>query len=305
MRRAANHPCLLRARYSPAELERIAQCACKAGHFGERARIAQVRTELSTYSDFRIHAVCAEVEGLAPLMLPREVLLDSAKFARLRVLLPKLKAQGHRVLIFSQFIEMLDLIECLLGPLGLKMRQLRIDGSTPTAERQRRIDEFQAAGSKVFAFLLSTRAGGQGINLTAADTVIMHDLDWNPALDRQAEDRAHRIGQTRQVSVYRLVTAASVEESILKLQQRKKSLGDSVLDAGVVNANPNPAGRKAPSKQDDDDDRVGGDDDDEWGDELDAMEKLSGDAPKLDSTKMSMLIEHALGMKLASQTPTP
>ena len=143
-------------------------------------------------------------------------------------------------------------------------------------ERQRRIDEFQAAGSKVFAFLLSTRAGGQGINLTAADTVIMHDLDWNPALDRQAEDRAHRIGQTRQVSVYRLVTAASVEESILKLQQRKKSLGDSVLDAGVVNANPNPAGRKAPSKQDDDDDRGGGDDDDEWGDELDACRSSRG-----------------------------
>ena len=124
-------------------------------------------------------------------------------------------------------------------------------------------------------------------------------------LDRQAEDRAHRIGQTRQVSVYRLVTAASVEESILKLQQRKKSLGDSVLDAGVVNTKPNPAGRKAPSPQDDDDDGGGGDYDDEWGDELDAMEKLSGDAPKLDSTKMSMLIEHALGMKLASQTPTP
>ena len=175
--------------------------------------------------------MCAHVDGLTQHMLPPSVLLDSAKFARLRLLLPKLKAGGHRVLIFSQFLEMLDLLECLLGPAGLKMRQLRIDGSTPATERQSRIDAFQKPGSKVFAFLLSTHAGGQGINLTAADTVIMHDLDWNPALDRQAEDRAHRIGQTREVSVYRFVTAGTVEESILRLQQRKKTLGDSVLDA--------------------------------------------------------------------------
>ena len=82
---------------------------------------------------------------------------------------------------------MLDLLEVLLGPGGLRLKHLRLDGSTKVEERQAMIDAFQAAGSKVFAFLLSTRAGGQGINLTAADTVIIHDLDWNPQLDRQAE----------------------------------------------------------------------------------------------------------------------
>ena len=281
MRRAANHPCLLRsAWYSSDDLERIAQQACKAHYFGEQARIGQVRTEIASYSDYRLHTVCAHVDGLTQHMLPPSVLLDSAKFARLRLLLPKLKAGGHRVLIFSQFLEMLDLLECLLGPAGLKMRQLRIDGSTPATERQSRIDAFQKPGSKVFAFLLSTHAGGQGINLTAADTVIMHDLDWNPALDRQAEDRAHRIGQTREVSVYRFVTAGTVEESILRLQQRKKTLGDSVLDADPSNRPSSRQGHAA---------------DEELQDELDDLEN-SGDAGKLDSAKMSALIEHALSM---------
>ena len=147
------------------------------------------------------------------------------------------------------------------------MSFLRLDGSTAVAERQQMIDKFQSPKSKVFAFLLSTRAGGQGINLTAADTVIIHDLDWNPQLDRQAEDRAHRLGQKNEVSVYRLVTAGSVEESIVKMQKRKKTLGSAVL-----------------------------------GDEKDAVQEVQeddddvDDGKKIDATMMSKIIDNALGL---------
>ena len=126
---------------------------------------------------------------------------------------------------------MLDILEEFLGngPGGLGLQHLRLDGSTPVVERQSMIDEFQRS-DEVFCFLLSTRAGGQGINLTGADTVIIHDLDWNPMLDVQAEDRAHRIGQTREVRVIRLLSAGTVDENILALQKRKKVLGAKLLD---------------------------------------------------------------------------
>ena len=125
------------------------------------------------------------------LALGGKQLFDSAKMRELQALLPRLKAEGHRVLLFSQYTQMLDLLEALMGAEhgGLGLSYLRLDGSTSQGERQQLIDEFQAEGSEVFAFLLSTRAGGQGINLTGADTVILHDLDWNPQLDRQAEEK--------------------------------------------------------------------------------------------------------------------
>lgn len=106
--------------------------------------------------------------------------------------LPELVAAGHRVLIFSQWTKLLDVLEILMTALSLGY--LRLDGSTPVAERQDLINTFNLDLSKQ-VFLLSTRAGGLGINLTSADTVIMHDLDFNPVNDRQAEDRCHRIGQ--------------------------------------------------------------------------------------------------------------
>lgn len=153
------------------------------------------------------------------------------------------------------------------------------------------IDRFQSDSSKIFAFLLSTRAGGQGINLTAADTVILHDLDWNPALDRQAEDRVHRLGQKRQVAVYRLVTSGSVEESIVKMQRRKKGLGDTLLDTKPASADAKAAEAVEVDDDFEGDEAAGGDN-----------EAAEGSAPsKLDSSLMSELLEHALG--LASQQP--
>ena len=207
LRAAAMHPCMLRRHYtSDAQLDTIAAAAHAAGSFGAHASLAMVRAELTGNSDFRLHQLCAEIGSLKKLALPPRLLFDSAKLKRLATLLPQLHADGHRALIFSQSTQMLDILQEFLGTGsgGLGLQHLRLDGSTPVVERQAMIDEFQrseAGAAQVFCFLLSTRAGGQGINLTAADTVIIHDLDWNPMLDVQAEDRAHRIGQTREVRV--------------------------------------------------------------------------------------------------------
>lgn len=233
LRKASMHPCLLRGRYTDAQVGEIARAALALDHFGAQATLPMVLKELATYSDFQLHQLCSDLPPLRRLTLPHAALCDSGKVRHLRQLLPQLRAEGHRVLLFSQSTQMLDLLEPVLGPPpGLGLPFVRLDGSTAVEERQQLIDDYQAAGSPLFAFLLSTRAGGQGITLTGADTVIIHDLDWNPQLDRQAVDRAHRIGQTRPVRVIRLVTAESVEEQILKMQQKKAGLDASLLGDG-------------------------------------------------------------------------
>lgn len=144
------------------------------------------------------------------------------------VLMDKLMAHfyktGHKVLIFSQFTSMLDIIQDYFWLRGWANRVCRIDGSVKMDERQVQIDEFNREGSEKAAFLLSTRAGGVGINLASADTVIIFDSDWNPHMDSQAQDRAHRIGQKNNVVVYRLVTEGSVELKILERANAKRSL---------------------------------------------------------------------------------
>ena len=114
---------------------------------------------------------------------------------------------------------MMDILGAFLG--DMRYSFLRLDGSTPVVERQRLIDEFER-NVDIPIFILSTRAGGLGINLTAADTVILHDLDFNPENDRQAEDRCHRIGQEKVVTTYRLITQGSVDENIFDMGERKK-----------------------------------------------------------------------------------
>ncbi|KAL3912153.1 MAG: hypothetical protein SGPRY_008434 [Prymnesium sp.] len=240
LRKAANHPCLLRRHYKEADITAIAHASLQAHYFGASASLQMIEVELSSYSDFRLHEICADLPSLSSLQLPTAKLTDSAKMASLRTLLPSLAVGGHRALLFSQSTQMLDILETFLS--SLKLSFVRLDGSTPVAERQSLIDEFQREGSQVFAFLLSTRAGGQGINLTAADTVILHDLDWNPQLDRQVkigwqQDRAHRIGQSREVRVIRMVTRDTVEDHIHNLQKQKKMLGSKVLDERKGKAN--------------------------------------------------------------------
>ena len=162
----------------------------------------------------------------------------SAKLTWLAATLPSLVAEGRRVLVFSQFTRMLALVQMELQALGLPHALLT--GDTPTAQRGALVAQFQAG--QVPVFLVSLKAGGVGLNLTAADTVVHIDPWWNPAVEQQASARAHRIGQTQPVTVYRLVAAGSIEERLLALQQRKAALADAVLGtAGATGTTLQPA----------------------------------------------------------------
>uniref|UniRef100_A0A8C2KK79 Chromodomain helicase DNA binding protein 4a n=1 Tax=Cyprinus carpio TaxID=7962 RepID=A0A8C2KK79_CYPCA len=155
----------------------------------------------------------------------------SGKLLLLHKMLRKLKEGGHRVLIFSQMTKMLDLLEDFLENEGYKYE--RIDGSITGGMRQEAIDRFNAPGAPQFVFLLSTRAGGLGINLATADTVVIYDSDWNPHNDIQAFSRAHRIGQNKKVMIYRFVTKASVEERITQVAKKKMMLTHLVVRPGL------------------------------------------------------------------------
>uniref|UniRef100_A0A7M4EIV6 Chromodomain-helicase-DNA-binding protein 4 n=1 Tax=Crocodylus porosus TaxID=8502 RepID=A0A7M4EIV6_CROPO len=155
----------------------------------------------------------------------------SGKLLLLQKMLKNLKEGGHRVLIFSQMTKMLDLLEDFLEHEGYKYE--RIDGGITGNMRQEAIDRFNAPGAQQFCFLLSTRAGGLGINLATADTVIIYDSDWNPHNDIQAFSRAHRIGQNKKVMIYRFVTRASVEERITQVAKKKMMLTHLVVRPGL------------------------------------------------------------------------
>ncbi|XP_062228270.1 CHD3-type chromatin-remodeling factor PICKLE-like [Phragmites australis] len=157
----------------------------------------------------------------------RRLLDSSGKMQLLDKMMVKLKEQGHRVLIYSQFQHMLDLLEDYLS--YRKWSYERIDGKIGGAERQIRIDRFNAKNSTRFCFLLSTRAGGLGINLATADTVIIYDSDWNPHADLQAMARAHRLGQTNKVMIYRLVSRGTIEERMMQLTKKKMILEHLVV----------------------------------------------------------------------------
>ena len=165
---------------------------------------------------------------LAPMEVPQlhKLILDSGKLAKLDELLGELKSGGHRVLVYFQMTRMIDLMEEYLA--FRQYKYLRLDGSSSISERRDMVSDWQSK-PELFIFLLSTRAGGLGINLTAADTVIFYDSDWNPSNDAQAMDRAHRLGQTRQVTVYRLITKNTIDERILQLSRNKKSVQDAVV----------------------------------------------------------------------------
>jgi ATP-dependent helicase STH1/SNF2 len=191
-----------------------------------------------------------------------QLIRSSGKVALLDQMLPKLKAAGHRVLIFTQMTAVMTILEDYFAYRGYL--SLRLDGSTPAEEREKRMYKFNAPDSPYFIFLLSTRAGGLGLNLTAADTVIIFDSDWNPMMDLQAQgtsraggyliwilmvglffsyalhlsfpsDRAHRIGQRSDVSVFRLITNSPVEEKILSRATEKLNISELVVEAGKFN----------------------------------------------------------------------
>lgn len=188
---------------------------------------------------------CSEV--LSPLLTPlrsavvrrqvyfpdrRLIQFDCGKLQELALLLRRLKLEGHRALIFTQMTKMLDVLEAFINLYGYTY--MRLDGSTQPEERQTLMQRFNT-NPKIFLFILSTRSGGVGINLVGADTVIFYDSDWNPAMDQQAQDRCHRIGQTREVHIYRLISESTIEENILKKANQKRALDDLVIQSGGYN----------------------------------------------------------------------
>ncbi|KAH9618282.1 hypothetical protein KSS87_005190, partial [Heliosperma pusillum] len=250
-RKIANHPLLIRRIYHDEDVVRFAKKLHPRGVFGHECTLERVVDELKGYSDFSMHRAVPFNEKSSPAceicagqlllcntgiedpkgILPETQVMASSKCRALAKLLPSLKRDGHRVLIFSQWTSMLDILEWALDVIGVTYR--RLDGSTQVSERQTIVDSFNNDTS-IFACLLSTRAGGQGLNLTGADTVIIHDMDFNPQIDRQAEDRCHRIGQTKPVTVYRLVTKDTVDENVYKIAKRKLVLDAAVLESGAV-----------------------------------------------------------------------
>jgi len=154
---------------------------------------------------------------------------DCGKLQRLALLLRELQAGGHRALIFTQMTKVLDILEQFLNIHG--HRYLRLDGATKVEQRQILTDRFNS-DPRILCFILSSRSGGLGINLTGADSVIFYDLDWNPAMDKQCQDRSHRIGQTRDVHIYKFVSEFTIEANILRKSNQKRLLDDVIIQKG-------------------------------------------------------------------------
>lgn len=210
--------------------------ALNQGAKGQKQSLLNIMMELKKASNHPFMFPSAE-ERLVPHGARREEILralvtSSGKLMLLDQLLTKLKRDGHRVLIFSQMVKMLDILGDYLDYRGHEYQ--RLDGTIAAGPRRIAIDHFNAPESTDFCFLLSTRAGGLGINLMTADTVIIFDSDWNPQADLQAMARAHRIGQTKPVSVYRLVSKETIEEEILERARNKLMLEFLTIQRGVT-----------------------------------------------------------------------
>ncbi|KAI9698369.1 MAG: hypothetical protein M1836_003949 [Candelina mexicana] len=238
LRKASIHPLLFRRIFDDQKISAISKDLVNNKKW--RPKIKRWRNlkadelcdEFSYLSDFELHTLCEEnLELLSKYNLEEDEWMDSGKVGQLVELLLAYKANGDRVLVFSQFVIVLDILEAVMET--LRMQYSRLDGSTKVNERQDLIDQFDSDTS-ITVFLLSTGAGGAGINLAAANKVVIFDASFNPQQDVQAENRAHRLGQKRDVEVIRLVTRGTVEEDILSLGEAKLSLDRRVAgDEGL------------------------------------------------------------------------
>jgi SWI/SNF-related matrix-associated actin-dependent regulator of chromatin subfamily A member 5 len=222
-------------------LKRDASLLGKEDGSCSRASIANIAMQLRKCCNHPYLFQGVEDRTLDP--LGEHVIDACGKLKLMDKLLSRLKEKGHRVLIFSQMTHLLDVLEDVMAM--RKYEYCRIDGNTSYDERDEFIEEYNKPNSSKFVFLLSTRAGGLGINLQTADTCILFDSDWNPQADLQAMDRCHRIGQTKPVHVYRLVTADTIEEKIVERAKKKLKLDAMVVQQGRLNQEKKPQG---PSK---------------------------------------------------------
>ncbi len=173
----------------------------------------------------RLRRACCHPKLVVP-----DINIDGSKLAQVLETIDELREGKHRALIFSQFVDHLQLLREQLDQLGISYQYL--DGSTSARERKVRVEAFQSGQGDVF--LISLKAGGTGLNLTAADYVIHLDPWWNPAVEDQASDRAHRIGQQRPVTIYRMILAGTIEEKILALHATKRDLAESLLEGAEL-----------------------------------------------------------------------
>ena len=210
--------------------------ALNEGSKGQKQSLLNIMMELKKASNHPFMFPSAEERILAGSERREDILkgliTSSGKMMLLDQLLTKLRKDNHRVLIFSQMVKMLDILGDYLHLRNYQFQ--RLDGTIAAGPRRMAIDHFNAPDSNDFCFLLSTRAGGLGINLMTADTVILFDSDWNPQADLQAMARAHRIGQTRPVSIYRLVSKETVEEEVLERARNKLMLEFITIQRGVT-----------------------------------------------------------------------
>ncbi|MBC2899457.1 hypothetical protein CFC21_112293 [Triticum aestivum] len=195
---------------------------------GERKRLLNIAMQLRKCCN---HPYLFQGAEPGPPYTTGDHLIENAgKMVLLDKLLPKLKARDSRVLIFSQMTRLLDILEDYLMYRGYQY--CRIDGNTGGDDRDASIEAFNKPGSEKFIFLLSTRAGGLGINLATADIVVLYDSDWNPQVDLQAQDRAHRIGQKKEVQVFRFCTEYTIEEKVIERAYKKLALDALVIQQG-------------------------------------------------------------------------
>ncbi|WVQ92027.1 hypothetical protein IAS59_005835 [Cryptococcus gattii] len=226
LRKAASHPLLFRRLYTDAKIRQIAKACLNTPSYCD-CNLDYVVEDLEYMSDYEISNFCTSSveEELHKFALDPEVFLEGGKVMAMVKHIERCKAEGKRMLLFSQFVMILDILEGALNHLGI--RYTRLDGQTKTDERQSLVDEFNDDTS-ITVFLLSTKAGGVGINLTAASVVVIYDQDFNPHNDRQAADRAYRIGQEREVEVIKLITKNSIDEDMLEIGLTKLQLDDMV-----------------------------------------------------------------------------
>ncbi|KAE8161148.1 SNF2 family N-terminal domain-containing protein [Aspergillus tamarii] len=225
LRQAAIHPLLYRRHYKDTILSRMAK-ACLKEEQWSLSNPDIIFEELQAYNDFECHTMCVNYpKSLGKFALKNDEWMDSGKIDKLCELLKRFKENGDRTLIFSQFTMVMDILEHVLENQHLGF--VRLDGRTNVEDRQSILDAFHER-TEIPVFLLSTKAGGAGINLACANKVVIFDSSFNPQEDVQAENRAHRVGQTREVEVIRLVTKDTIEEQIYALGQTKLALDQAV-----------------------------------------------------------------------------
>ncbi|KAI9591247.1 P-loop containing nucleoside triphosphate hydrolase protein [Syncephalis fuscata] len=224
LRKASCHPLLFRTLYTDKMLHKMATNLLKEPDYYDSEHQYLVE-DMQVMSDSELHNLCKKFKHINSYRLKNNEWMDAGKVKELCDIIDKAKEKNDRVLVFSQFTMVLDVLELVMETRN--ENYLRLDGNTKVDTRQDMLDTF-ATDTSISVFLLSTKAGGFGLNITAANVVILYDPDFNPHNDRQAEDRAHRVGQTKDVTIYKLISQGSIEEYMIQCAKLKLKLDKSL-----------------------------------------------------------------------------